>query len=220
MVLEFGDSYIRFHTQGETLLTNDTPPVPYEVPTPYAAADLFSIHYVQSADVMTLVHQNYAPMELARLGALNWTLTAINFGAPIASPSGVAVTASPGYLAKISTITEVAATSEQSAHSLIQTVSAHTLSEGDGIYISGLIKSGGTDLTGFYLVAGVPTDTDGNLVPNQLWVMDYSGNTVDAIGSGYTRKSTTSTTPTLSPQSRRMGSRRAFSLALPLWSTI
>jgi hypothetical protein len=47
---------------------------------------------VQSADVMTLVHPNYAPRELRRLGATNWTLTTINFGSPIAAPTGVTAT--------------------------------------------------------------------------------------------------------------------------------
>lgn len=89
MVIELGEGYIRFHTQGATLMSGG---VPYEIANPYAEADLFDIHYVQSADVMTLVHPNYAPRELRRLGATNWTLTTINFGAPIAAPTGVTAT--------------------------------------------------------------------------------------------------------------------------------
>lgn len=89
MVIELGAGYIRFHTQGATLMSGG---VPYEIANPYAEADLFDIHYVQSADVMTLVHPNYAPRELRRLGATNWTLTTINFGAPIAAPTGVTAT--------------------------------------------------------------------------------------------------------------------------------
>jgi hypothetical protein len=52
---------------------------------------LFDLHYVQSADILTLVHPNYAPRELRRLGATNWTLTAINFATPIAAPTGLSV---------------------------------------------------------------------------------------------------------------------------------
>jgi hypothetical protein len=89
MVIELSPGYIRFHTQGGTLLSGG---VPYEIANPYAEADLFDIHYVQSADVMTLVHPNYAPRELKRLGATNWTLTTINFGSPIAAPTGVTAT--------------------------------------------------------------------------------------------------------------------------------
>lgn len=61
-----------------------TNPNIYEIPSPYVEADLFDIHYVQSADVMTLTHPNYAPRELRRLGATNWQLSAVAFAAPTA----------------------------------------------------------------------------------------------------------------------------------------
>ena len=83
MVIELGAGTFRFHTQGGTLLSAGTP---YEVANPYAEADLFDVHYVQSADVMTLVHPNYAPRELRRLGATNWQLTTLSFAAPISAP--------------------------------------------------------------------------------------------------------------------------------------
>lgn len=183
MVIELGDMYIRFHTQGENLLNLDG--TPYEIVSPYAAADLFGIHYVQNADVMTLVHPSYPPSELARQSATVWTLTPITFGPIVQPPASVTAVASPGYLAQIQSITEVGATGSQPGHSLIQTAAAHTLSLGDGVYINGLKNSGGTDVSGFYLVAGVPFDTSGNEITNQLWVMDYSGNTL-AGGSPYT----------------------------------
>lgn len=90
MVLEMGAGYFRFHTLGATLLSSG---VPYEVASPYAEADIFDVRYVQSADVLTLVHPNYAPRELRRLGATNWQLTTPSFAAAIAAPGGV--TASP-----------------------------------------------------------------------------------------------------------------------------
>lgn len=86
MSLEFGVGYIRFHTNGQTLLTADGTAY-YEVATPYVEADLFDLHYVQSADVMTIVHPNYPPMELRRLGASNWTLTQISFVSSVATPT-------------------------------------------------------------------------------------------------------------------------------------
>lgn len=97
MVLEFGDQYIRFHTLGSTLLDGG---VPYEVATPYLESDLFDLHYVQSADVLTIVHPNYAPRELRRLGATNWTLVAINFTPSLAAPTGVSAVASGHTTAK------------------------------------------------------------------------------------------------------------------------
>jgi hypothetical protein len=41
---------------------------------------------VQSADVLTLVHTSYAPNELRRLAALNWTIGAISFATTLTPP--------------------------------------------------------------------------------------------------------------------------------------
>ena len=135
MVIEMGDQYFRFHTQGQTLKysngaawnnataytvgdialqggvnyyctvahTNQAPPnasywyalpadYTYEVPSPYLEAELFDVHYVQSADVLTLVHPNCPPKELRRLGATKWELKTIDFGSPLPAPTGVTVT--------------------------------------------------------------------------------------------------------------------------------
>lgn len=87
MVLEFGERYVRFHTQGQTVLGGGGQP--YEIETPYLEADLFDIHYVQSADVMTLVHPNYPPKELRRYGATDWRLVDIKFGSSLSAPTGL-----------------------------------------------------------------------------------------------------------------------------------
>lgn len=91
MVIELGAGYFRFHTMGGTLLS--APNVPYEITNPYAEADLFDIHYVQANDVLTLVHPNYPPRELRRLGALNWQLTTILFSSTLVAPANVVATA-------------------------------------------------------------------------------------------------------------------------------
>ena len=62
------------------------PSAAYEIPNPYTEADLFDIHYVQSADVLTLVHPNYAPRELRRLGATNWVLKTVGFSSSVLPP--------------------------------------------------------------------------------------------------------------------------------------
>jgi len=90
-VIELGEGYLRFHTQGATL--ESSPGVAYEIANPYAEADMFGIHYVQSADVMTMVHPSYPPKELRRLGALSWTLTDISFAPSLSAPVISAVTA-------------------------------------------------------------------------------------------------------------------------------
>ena len=60
---------------------------PYEIETPYAAEDVADIHYVQSMDVMTLVHTKYAPRELRRYGDTDWRMVTVSFGAPISAPA-------------------------------------------------------------------------------------------------------------------------------------
>jgi hypothetical protein len=66
---------------------------------PYALADLPSLKFVQSADVMTLCCVNqatgaeYPPADLSRLGATNWQYAVTTFATAIAAPA--AVTAVP-----------------------------------------------------------------------------------------------------------------------------
>ncbi len=90
MALEFGEKYIRFHTEGQTLVNSDG--TPYEIESPYYESDLFSIHYTQSADVLTLVHPAYAPRELRRYGPYDWRLEPIDFTLGITAPTGLKVT--------------------------------------------------------------------------------------------------------------------------------
>lgn len=85
MVIEMGAGYFRFHTYGATLLHDvEGVLVPYKVAHPYTASELFDVHYVQSADVLTFVHPNHAPRELRRLGATNWQMATIAFAPPTA----------------------------------------------------------------------------------------------------------------------------------------
>jgi len=66
----------------------------YTLATPYAATDLPAVKWAQSADVMTLTHPNYAPRDLARLGAANWTLQVTTFGTSLLPPAATSATAS------------------------------------------------------------------------------------------------------------------------------
>jgi len=91
MVIELGAGYFRFHTDGATLV--DGGGNPYEVANPYSASALFDIDYVQSGDVLTLVHPDYAPRELRRYGVLDWRLQQITFRPSITAPTGVTATA-------------------------------------------------------------------------------------------------------------------------------
>lgn len=194
MVLELGDGYIRFHTQGATLLVGApalynpaltytigalvsdgglvyyaTAPVPlatnppnaaywyliptpaYEIPTPYAEADLFDLHYVQSADVLTIVHPNYAPRELRRLGPTTWTLSTISFVSPIPAPAAPTVVAVRGIGVNISGIT-------QANPAVVTVVAAHQFQLGDPINISGVV--GMTEINGWFTVSDITPSTE------------------------------------------------------------
>lgn len=63
-----------------------------EMPSPYAIADLSGLQWAQSTDVVTIVHRNYAPRELQRLGAQKFTLVPLPFGPLIAAPTGLTLT--------------------------------------------------------------------------------------------------------------------------------
>lgn len=86
MVLEFGHHYVRFHTEGRTLMRDGAP---YEVATPYDADDLNELYFVQSADVMTITHQKYPPKELRRYSVYDWRMVDINFLPQLKTPTGV-----------------------------------------------------------------------------------------------------------------------------------
>lgn len=85
----------------------------YEIPSPWAEADLFELHYVQSADVLTVVHPGYAPRELRRQGATNWQITTISFAPLLSAPGSVTATATTGsglttYRYKVTAVAESA----------------------------------------------------------------------------------------------------------------
>ena len=91
LAIELGPGYFRFHTDGATIVDDDGNP--YEVANDYAEEDLFEIKYVQSNDILTLVHPDYPPMELRRYGTLDWTFTQIDFSEKIEAPTITSVTA-------------------------------------------------------------------------------------------------------------------------------
>jgi hypothetical protein len=106
-VLEFGEFYIRFIRDGAQLAILT---VPYEIATPYLEDDLMELQFVQSADVLTIVHQDYAPYELSRLGDTSWTLTQVVFGPSIGSVANLSAT---GGIAGVDTYYAVTAIDER-----------------------------------------------------------------------------------------------------------
>ena len=68
----------------------------YEIATPYTEADLPTLKFVQSADVMYLAHPLYAPRKLSRTDHNAWTLQGVALTPSIAAPTNVAATAQTG----------------------------------------------------------------------------------------------------------------------------
>lgn len=152
----------------------------YEIPNPYAETDLFSIHYVQSADVLTLVHPNYAPRELRRIGATNWQLTTIDFSATVDYPTGLSVTNTGStttvyWYAYVVTALGDAAGVEESAQSGDAGVSANLLETGAQNHLSWTAVSGAVLYNVYKRQAGVygyigqtdgTTFVDDNIAPD------------------------------------------------------
>ena len=59
----------------------------YTLTTPYFQQDIFDLKFTQSADTMTITHEDYAPRDLTRSGHTNWTLTQTVFTSSIATPT-------------------------------------------------------------------------------------------------------------------------------------
>lgn len=119
----------------------------FEVPNPYAEADLFDIHYVQSQDVLTLVHPNYAPMELQRRGANYWTLVTESFASSLAAPTGVAAVATVGAGATVYNykVTAVGTTGvEEGLASALATCTNNLLTTGNYNTVTWAAVSGAT----------------------------------------------------------------------------
>ncbi len=63
----------------------------YEVPTPYTAAQVKDVRFVQSTDVLTLTHASHAPQDLQRQGHTTWVLETVVTQPSVAVPTGLAV---------------------------------------------------------------------------------------------------------------------------------
>lgn len=149
----------------------------YEIATPYVEADLAELQFVQSADVVTLVHKNYAPRELSRTGSTSWTLSEIMFEPTIARPTAVSVSSGGGgsktFLYKVTSVDATdfeeslagieatqSITGITQANPAVLTYSgADSYNNGDEIYISDVV--GMTEVNGkVFTVANVNTGSN------------------------------------------------------------
>lgn len=76
-VVEFGGEYCRFFKDRGQILNEDS--TCYEISSPYAAEDVATLYYAQSADVLYIAHPKYAPRKLLRRGHAKWSLEEISF---------------------------------------------------------------------------------------------------------------------------------------------
>jgi len=75
-ILEFGNLVCRF-IKDRAIIENGGSPV--VLVTTYVEADLFSLRFTQSADVLYITHNDYAPRKLTRTSDIAWTITDITF---------------------------------------------------------------------------------------------------------------------------------------------
>ena len=81
-VIEMGVGYMRFWRPDGTQQTNSDGLATLEVTTPYTAADLREIQYVQINDIMYFAHANYPVYKLSRLADDNWTFAVVDWSFP------------------------------------------------------------------------------------------------------------------------------------------
>lgn len=169
-VLELGDQYMRFYTYGGQILDGG---LPYEISTPYLAADLFDLEFAQSGDVMTIVHPNYAPRELVRVTNTNWTLTEITFAPSQAAPTALSLTNNYTQSGDISNITK--------ANPAVVTSNGHGLSTGAEVLITGVVGMTEVNNNTYRIVAidadkfrleGVDSKTYSNYTSGGTWAVN------------------------------------------------
>lgn len=88
-ILELGDQYMRFYMDGGVILSGGSP---YEIATPYLEAELFDVHFTQSADVLYMAHPNHPPQKLSRLAHDSWTIADVVFDWPPFNSENVSAT--------------------------------------------------------------------------------------------------------------------------------
>lgn len=77
LILEFGESYLRFWTTGSTAQQVEdpgSPGVPYEIVTPWLEQDLSALQFAQQNDIVYITHPDHPPHILSRFANDDWTL--------------------------------------------------------------------------------------------------------------------------------------------------
>jgi len=100
-VIEFGESYFRFFTDGGVVLSGASP---YEVAHTYSEDELFEVQFAQINDIIYLTHPDHPPRRLIRSASDSWALSEFDFlGGPFlddntVTGSTISVTATAGSI--------------------------------------------------------------------------------------------------------------------------
>jgi len=107
-IIEVGDQYMRFYRDNGQIVSGMSA---YEISTPYLEADIFDLQFTQSADVLFIVHPDYAPRELTRTGHTSWTLSETDFqDGPYLALNGTSTTLTASAMTGSVTVTASATT--------------------------------------------------------------------------------------------------------------
>lgn len=166
-ILEFGDYYIRFYTDGGRIIDGGKP---VEVVTPYKHTDLRGLRFTQSGDILYITHRAYQPRMLSRTSHIDWTLAPIKLYSSEESNSGsyksVDAIANSGGLIRITTTAKhgfqsgdsvtvegVVGTIEANGTWRITVINATTFTLNGSTYVHAYV-SGGTVVreVGYYVV--------------------------------------------------------------------
>lgn len=167
----------------------------YEIATPYGEDDLFKLYYAQTADVMTICHEDFAPRDLTRTGHTSWTLDTITFAPSVAAPTGQSAAATTGsgsvtYNYKITAVIE--ANYEESLPSAVASVNNNLATSGNKNTVSWSAVSGAIkyniykEKSGVYGYIGSSETTsfvDQNIDPDVTDTPPRAGNPFGADGS-------------------------------------
>ena len=89
-VLEFGNQYFRIYRNRGRVESAGTP---VEVATPWTSSELPALKFVQSADVLYVMHPNYAPRKITRTSDTSWSISTFsNLDGPYLSQNTTATT--------------------------------------------------------------------------------------------------------------------------------
>ena len=159
--VEVGPLYFRFVRNGSQVMSGGSP---VELAHPYLEAELFQIKFVQSADVMWIVHKNHRPRKLMRFSDTEWYLDPATFiDGPYFPVNGTVVTLVSSAASGAATVTAANGaavsncTAAASGNVLVATSSDHGLTSGDTVKIASVV--GTTEANGTFTVSVISSKT-------------------------------------------------------------